>query len=91
MCFVKHSSFSKSLQVEDKLQSKIRFTKKNAKDKLNSILMDEKRSVSIKNNEKEGEICFENFDFNYYKNGPKVLRSITFKIRPGEKIGIGKL
>ena len=40
---------------------------------------------------RKGEISFNNFDFNYFTDGPLVLQSMNFNIKPGEKIGIGKL
>ena len=40
---------------------------------------------------RKGEISFNNFDFNYFADGPLVLQSMNFNIEPGEKIGIGKL
>ena len=51
--------------------------------------MSEKRSQ--KDFDREGEVLFKDFDFNYFVDGPLVLRSMNFKIQPGEKIGIGKL
>lgn len=35
-----------------------------------------------------GEIIFKNVDFKYSNNGPMVLKSLNFRIKPGEKIGI---
>ena len=81
--------------ASDVKQSKIKFNRKNAKDKLNSILYDDKLEMSEKGAHKdfdrEGEVLFKDFDFNYFVDGPLVLRSMNFKIQPGEKIGIGKL
>ena len=81
--------------ANDIKQSKIKFNRKNAKDKLNSILYDDKLEMSEKGAhkdfEREGEVSFEDFDFNYFTDGPLVLRSMNFKIQPGEKIGIGTL
>ena len=91
-----------SLATDEK-QAKVKFTRKNAKDKLNSILSDEE-PVSIsgkskstamekieKGSKREGEVSFEKFSFNYYTDGPTVLKSMSLTIRPGEKVGIGKL
>ena len=89
--------------ANDGKQAKVKFTRKNAKDKLNSILSDEDpvkasskpKSMSLKKVEKgskrEGEVSFEKFSFNYYTDGPIVLKSMSLTIRPGEKVGIGKL
>ena len=41
--------------------------------------------------DRQGEISFHNFDFNYFADGPLVLQSMNLDIKPGEKIGIGKL
>ena len=35
-----------------------------------------------------GEILFDNVSFSYDKNLPNVLRSLSFRINAGEKIGI---
>ena len=40
---------------------------------------------------KEGDVSFEKFSFNYYTDGPIVLKSTSLTIRPGEKVRIGKL
>ena len=89
--------------ANDEKQAKVKFTRKNAKDKLNSILSDEdpakasskSKSMAFKKVEKgskrEGEVSFEKFSFNYYTDGPIVLKSMNLTIRPGEKVGIGKL
>ena len=81
--------------ASDEKQLKIKFNRKNARDKLNSILYDDKLEMSEKRPHKdfdrEGEVLFQDFDFNYFVDGPLVLRSMNFKIQPGEKIGIGKL
>ena len=79
--------------VNDDKQAKVKFNRKSAKDKLNSILYDDKVTEKRfeKDLEREGEILFDNFDFNYFADGPLVLRSMNFQIHPGEKIGIGKL
>ena len=82
---------SESYKVNDQKQEKLKFNKKNAKNKLNSILFDDKPKPSDNNCSKEGEVCFENFDFNYFTDGPKVLKSMTFTVKPGEKVGIGRL
>ena len=80
-----------SYKVNDQKQEKLKFNKKNARNKLNSILFDDKPSPTNNNFSKEGEVCFENFDFNYFTDGPKVLKSLTFTVKPGEKVGIGRL
>ena len=81
--------------ANDEKQSKIKFNRKNAKDKLNSILYDDKLEIGDEHHEKDldkaGEVVFDDFDFNYFADGPLVLKSMNFKIQPGEKIGIGKL
>ena len=82
---------SESYKVNSQKQEKLKFNKKNAKNKLNSILFDDKPNLSDNNFSKEGEVCFENFDFNYFTDGPKVLKSMTFTVKPGEKVGIGRL
>ena len=82
---------SESYKVNDQKQEKLKFNKKNAKNKLNSILFDDKPNPSDNNFSKEGEVCFENFHFNYFTDGPKVLKSMTFTVKPGEKVGIGRL
>lgn len=95
-----------SLATDEK-QAKVKFTRKNAKDKLNSILSDNDpndvktsgktpaKSTALEKIErgssKEGEVSFEKFSFNYYTDGPIVLKSMSLTIRPGEKVGIGKL
>ena len=95
-----------SLATDEK-QAKVKFTRKNAKDKLNSILSDEDQKDAKKSGKsptkstalekiencssKEGEVSFEKFSFNYYTDGPIVLKSISLTIRPGEKVGIGKV
>lgn len=35
-----------------------------------------------------GEIIFENFNYNYYDNGPMILSDISLTIEPGQKIGV---
>ena len=35
-----------------------------------------------------GEFEFQDVSLWYYKDGPKVLKNISFKVNPGEKIGI---
>ena len=80
-----------SYKVNDQKQEKLKFNKKNARNKLNSILFDDKLNPSDNNFSKEGEVCFQNFDFNYFTDGPKVLKSINFTVKPGEKVGIGRL
>lgn len=35
-----------------------------------------------------GEIRFENVDFSYNANGPRVIAGLTLTVRPGEKIGL---
>ena len=89
--------------ANDEKQAKVKFTRKNAKDKLNSILSDEdpvkasskSKSMSLekveKGSKRQGEVSFEKFSFNYYTDGPIVLKSMSLTIRPGEKVGIGKL
>ena len=81
--------------ASDEKQLKIQFNRKNAKDKLNSILYDDKLEMSEKGAHKDfdrdGEVLFKDLDFNYFADGPLVLRSMNFKIQSGEKIGIGKL
>ena len=95
-----------SLATDEK-QAKVKFTRKNAKDKLNSILSDDDpkdvkmsgkspaKSTALekieKSSSKNGEVSFEKFSFNYYTDGPIVLKSMSLTIRPGEKVGIGKL
>ena len=37
---------------------------------------------------KHGEIQFENVSFSYAKNLPQVLNELSFRIAPGEKVGI---
>jgi ABC-type multidrug transport system fused ATPase/permease subunit len=37
---------------------------------------------------KKGEIVFDNVSFSYDKHLPDVLKNLTFRIAPGEKIGI---
>ena len=54
-------------------------------------MFDEKAKASDDYVKKNGEIRFENFNFNYFTDGPKVLTSMTFTVKPGEKIGIGRL
>ena len=54
-------------------------------------MFDEKAMTSDDYLKKNGEIRFENFNFNYFTDGPKVLRSVTFTVKPGEKVGIGRL
>ena len=81
---------SESYKVNDQKQEKLKFNKKNARNKLNSIF-DDKPIPSDSNFSKEGEVCFQNFDFNYFTDGPKVLKSINFTVKPGEKVGIGRL
>lgn len=51
--------------------------------------------IHIKNNEKaympssiRGEVTFENVSFSYSKNGEKVLKNLSFMVKPGEKVGI---
>ena len=41
-----------------------------------------------KNWPSKGEIVFQNVTFNYDTNLPAVLNNLSFKINPGEKIGI---
>ena len=81
--------------ASDEKQLKIKFNRKNARDKLNSILYGDQLEMSEKRSHKEfdrvGEVSFKDFDFNYFADGPLVLRSMNFKIQSGEKIGIGKL
>ena len=36
----------------------------------------------------KGEIIFDNVSFSYDENLPDVLKELSFKINPGEKIGI---
>ena len=95
-----------SLATDEK-QAKVKFTRKNAKDKLNSILSDDDpkdvkmsgkssaKSTALgkieKGSSKDGEVSFEKFSFNYYTDGPIVLKSMSLTIRPGEKVGIGKM
>ena len=83
------------MQATDKKQEKIKFNRSNAKDKLNSILFDDKLVISenglAKDTKMEGQISFENYKFNYFTGGPLVLKGISFSISPGEKIGIGML
>ena len=83
------------MQATDQKQEKIRFNRTNAKDKLNSILFDDKSAISengpAKNPKMEGQISFENYKFNYFTDGPLVLKGLSLSISPGEKIGIGML
>ena len=85
----------------------VKFTRKNAKDKLNSILSDDNpkdvqmsgkspvTSIALekieKGSSKIGEVSFEKFSLNYYTDEPIVLKPMSLTIRPGEKVGIGKL
>lgn len=77
----------------DEKQPKIKFNRKNAKEKLRSILLDDKlempKKIIEEDSEIKGDISFNNFDFNYFVGGPLVLESMNFNIRSGEKIGIG--
>ncbi|KAG6851582.1 hypothetical protein C0991_007925 [Blastosporella zonata] len=36
----------------------------------------------------QGEIAFDNVELSYRKGLPLVLKGVTFKVRPGEKVGI---
>ena len=38
-----------------------------------------------------GEVCFENFNFNYFKDGPTVLKNLNLNILSSEKVGVGKV
>ena len=83
------------MQATDQKQEKIKFNRTNAKDKLNSILFDDKSVISkngpAKNPKMEGQISFENYKFNYFTGGPLVLKGLSLSISPGEKIGLGML
>ena len=68
--------------------SKVKFSRKASTQTLNAIL----DGTNVENDAEEmdftGEIEAEHFEFNYFDNGPTILKDVSLKIRPREKIGI---
>ena len=83
------------LKVTDTDQDKVKFNRKNAKSKLNSILNESdqnpnsQKNSNFKLDEKQnGKVEFDNFNFNYYQDGPIILKDLNLKIFPSQKIGV---
>lgn len=87
------SVFNKKYPID---QSKVKFSRKAAVQKLNAILdgtnAENAKNISVEKDTKDidftGEIESNQFEFNYYDNGPTILKDVSLKIRPCEKIGI---
>jgi len=76
--------------VRPKISQKTKFSRTVAKASLQQVLNEvEAKDDKIKTTAlKMGQIEFENFDYNYYDDGPMILRNISLKISAGERIGV---
>ena len=72
-------------KTSEATKDKLVFNRKTAKNMLNAILSNQKLKS---NTEKDGKVDFKKFRFNYYENGPIILKGLDLKIRTGEKIGV---
>ena len=87
----------KIYKINEDEEVKIISNNKNGSIIENSLLKNHINNIDDNNNEKikppkewptKGEIIFDNVSFSYDENLPDVLKELSFKINPGEKIGI---
>ena len=73
--------------TSEAVKDKVKFNRKTAKAMLNAILSNEQLE-STDTNSGGGQVDFKKFRFNYYQNGPTILKGLDLSIKTGEKIGV---
>ena len=72
-------------KATDPVREKVKFNRKVAKGMLNDIMNNQQLESTNRDN---GNVTFKNFKFNYYENGPIILKGLNLQIKSGEKVGV---
>ena len=72
-------------RATDPVRKKVKFNRKVAKAMLNDIMNNQQLEATSSEN---GNVTFKNFKFNYYEDGPIILKGLNLQIQSGEKVGV---